>query len=299
MSSNSDELTAMLDRFTGQEPISAEQSIIDRNIRNRALGSSGAGLGNSGLSEVLTRGGVTRRAVDDMKERYYSNIPGLSQLDNLISETLLTEKSLAKVAGKVVSSNARSIYDLILGQATLTDTVNVGQEILMDIGETQLTVLDMMREFRQSISSATDDMIQPGSSLAAAAEMLGIDRSTSIGLDASKIREDENKYDDFISELVSSGVSMEDATAAADAVDIDKDKSISAAELAKYDSSENTVVNKVIKDPRFRNRLVKRRPYSSIYGDDFSSQFNQTEFVDSSLALDSEAFNADNVAFEQ
>jgi hypothetical protein len=293
-SSSDDEIIPLRDSFN-QEPVGVNQSLRNRRAINQIFGSGGSG-GNE-LSQSLTRSGVTRRAIDDIKERYYE--PGLSELDMLIKSTrnIDSSNSFAKKASQVINSTANSIIDLIAGQDATAILADDNQEMLMDIVDNSVTLVDMMRDLRKSFSSFTDDMIQPGSSLSSAVEMLGIDRSTSTALEEFKEVSNENKYDDFISELVSSGVPMDEATVAADAVDIDKNKSISAAELAKYDASENTVVNKVIKDPRFRNRLVKRRPYSSIYGDDFSSQFNQTEFVDSSLALDSEAFNADNVAF--
>lgn len=198
------------------------------------------------------------------------------ELGNILIDRMKTQDGIVKSLGDEMSN--------FIGRSAATQVDNTR------------TMIDFMEDFKKTAAATVRDMIQPGSALTAAADMLGVSQGDDETKEESGV--EETVFEDFISELLASGVSAEDAKEAAVAIDQDKSKTISTKELNTYDAS-NPVVARAINDPRFRSRLVKRKPFSSIYGNDFGAQFNQTSFVDNSLALDSESLNQDNVAFAQ
>ena len=199
----------------------------------------------------------------------------IAELGNILIDRMKTQDGIVKSLGEEMSNF-------------------IGRSDAAQVDNTR-TMIGFMEEFKRTAAATVRDMIQPGSALTAAADMLGViqedDETKHSGIE-------ETVFEDFISELLASGVSAEDAKEAAVAIDQDNSKTISTKELNTYDAS-NPVVSRAINDPRFRSRLVKRKPFSSIYGEDPSKQFNQTSFVDNSFALDGESLNANNVAFTE
>lgn len=81
-------------------------------------------------------------------------------------------------------------------------------------------------------------------------------------------------------------------------LDLNKDDVVDESELDAFAKIENTtVVQRILNDPGFRAQIVQRRPYSSIYKDDFSA-YNQVEAVMQSFAQDTQTANFGNAAFE-
>tara|TARA_R110002126_G_scaffold66649_2_gene169317 strand:+ start:3247 stop:4455 length:1209 start_codon:yes stop_codon:yes gene_type:complete len=252
-----------------------------------------------GMNTLMDLGDAMLDFMGESKMSDAVGAAGLEELGNVLLGYMTDSDIKLGDTGESIARLGNTMSEFISesrrGTAALLDSTNT----MLDVGS---SMLDFMENFKANAASVATDMIQPGSALTAAADMLGWGQEEKHSGGGVLSENDDFaaiEFEDFVSELMASGVSEEDAKVAAEAVDQDKSGSISGKELASYDTSKNSVVDKAIKDPRFRNRLVKRQPYSSIYGSDLFTQFNQTRFVDSSFALDSESFNQENVVFSQ
>jgi hypothetical protein len=271
----------------GKAVIRQAEEMVGLNTKVKAAADVLKSLGNS--QDLL--GDLGNELLVMMGSQVTASQIGKAALDELgnVMLSYMTESSdSTSRLGGLLSGSIDTVAEIGRDMRNFITESRQGQE------ESNRSMLDFMEEMRQDTFAVARDMIQPGSAIISAMDMMGL------GDDEVKHAESgETIASDFISELVASGVSDVDAKATANIIDTDSSGGISKKELMKYDASTDTVANRAIRDPAFRARLVKKPKFSSIYAPSRGDGTNQTKWVDMAMAQNAESVNQNNVAFSQ
>ena len=126
------------------------------------------------------------------------------------------------------------------------------------------------------------------------------------GIGLSALTGDPAMASRMVQEMKDYGIDQRMVDEFTKAMDTNKNGTISAFEtqsllndsaMIERLSSMDAVTSKMLRDPGFRTRVIKKIDSPSIYGDDFAAQYNQVSLVEQGIANDGSSANQFNVAF--
>jgi len=246
-------------------------------MKNAILGADG-GQGDT-IGQQLRKAGFPSAVTE-----------GVSQTQNKADEVF---RELQGEAKEFVGSNLEHLKEFVeeksgmaIGEGFIEPASAL--EGFLTAGDDNLVVL--IKDF-----IGTKDVVSPsGETLIKA---FGEDDLKELGIDLGK-------------KLIQEGISIvngSDGDKIINAIDKNSDGKVTATELRGVSTNTedleelmgiNPAIAKLITDPSFVSRIIKRRNVPSIYGDNFGKQHNQVDLVEQGVGLDHETANQFNVGFE-